>query len=147
MNTLNYSIIINASKEKVWNTMLQDATYRLWTKPFNETSYYQGDWSEGSEIRFLGTDKDGNNLGGMLSRIAKNIPYEYVSIQHLGVIENGVEKPWDIENIGYENYTLTEKDGGIQVDIELTNTPEEYNEMMNEMWPKALQVLKDLSEK
>lgn len=145
MNKLHFSIFINAPKEKVWNTMLEDATYREWTKPFNETSYYEGDWSEGSKMYFLGIDKDSGNKGGMISRIAKNIPFEYVSIQHLGVLENGVEKPWEGE--GFENYAFTEKDSGTQVDVELTNIPDEYMEMMHAMWPKSLDVLKSLAEK
>ena len=86
MNTLNFSILINADKEKVWNTMLEDATYRQWTKPFNETSYYEGDWSEGSKIYFLGKDENGQPSGGMMSEIAKNKPFEYISIKHLGII-------------------------------------------------------------
>lgn len=144
MHVLKFSIFIDAPREKVWNTMLGDATYRQWTKPFNETSFYRGDWSEGSKILFLGTDSDGKNEGGMFARIAKNVPFEYVSIQHLGVIENGVEKPWESE--GFENYSFTEKDNGTQVDIELTHIPEEYKDMMSEMWPKALDVLKGLAE-
>ena len=147
MNKLEFSIFIQAPKEKVWNTMLEDATYREWTKPFNETSYYKGDWTEGSKILFLGNDKEGKNEGGMVSRIAKNIPFEHVSIQHLGVIENGVEKPWEGEGEGFENYTFTKKEGGTQVDIELTNIPDSYMEMMNAMWPKALDALKALAEK
>lgn len=147
MNTLNYSIFINADKEKVWNTMLEDATYRQWTKAFNETSHYVGDWSEGSKIHFLGTDENGDNLGGMVSEIAKNIPFEYVSIKHLGIIENGVEKPYDENTVGFENYSFTEKDGGTQLDVELTNLPVEYQDMMNEMWPKALDILKEISER
>jgi len=147
MNTLNYSIFIDAPKEKVWDTMLEDATYREWSKPFNETSYYEGDWSEGSKILFLSKDKDGNTAGGMNSKIAKNIPYQYISIQHLGLIENGVEKPWEGEGDGFESYTFIEKDGGTQVDVELTNIPDSYLEMMNEMWPQALEALKALAEK
>ena len=57
-------MFINAPRKKVWATMLEDTTYREWTKPFNETSYYEGDWSEGSKILFLGTDKDGKVNGG-----------------------------------------------------------------------------------
>ena len=146
MNTLHFSIFINAPKEKVWDTMLEDATYRLWTKPFNETSYYEGDWSEGSQILFLGTDTERNVSGGMISRIAKNIPFEYVSIQHLGMIENGVETLFEGDN-AFENYTLVEKDGGIELRIEMTNTLDEYVAYMNETWPKALDVLKALAEK
>ena len=147
MNTLNFSIFINAPKEKVWATLLQDKTYREWTKPFNETSYYEGDWSEGSKMLFLGTDKEGKNSGGMFSHIAKNVPFEYVSTKHLGVIENGVEKPFENGSECFENYALTEKDGGTQLDIELTNIPDSYMEMMTTMWPKALDVVKALAEK
>lgn len=151
MNTLKFSIFINAPKEKVWNTMLEDATYREWTKPFDETSYYQGEWSEGSKILFLSTDKstdaEKNIVRGMSSRIAKNIPFEYISIQHLGMIENGIEKPWEGEGDGFENYIFTEKDGGTKLDIELINLPDSFTEMMNTMWPKALEVLKALAEK
>lgn len=146
MNTVNYSIFIHAPREKVWSAMLGDATYREWTKPFSESSYYEGDWSEGSPIRFLSKDKDGNVAGGMSSRIAKNVPFEYVSIQHLGTIEGGVEKPWEGEGEGFENYAFTEKDGGIQLDIQLTNIPDAYMPMMNEMWPQALDVLKTIAE-
>lgn len=146
MNTLHFSIFINAPKETVWETMLQDSTYRLWTKPFNETSYYEGDWSEGSQMLFLGTDTERNVSGGMISRIAKNIPFEYVSIQHLGMIENGVETRFEGNN-AFENYTLIEKDGGVELRIEMTNTLDEYVAYMNETWPKALDVLKALAEK
>lgn len=127
--------------------MLDDAPYREWTKPFNETSYYKGDWSEGSKIFFLGTDKNGENEGGMVSEIVKNIKNEYISIRHLGVINKGIEELWDEDKYGFENYTLKEKDGGTEVFIEIINTPEEYAQMMNDMWPKALEVLKNLAEK
>lgn len=147
MQNLHFSIFINAKVVKVWDTMLEDATYRQWTKVFNETSYYEGDWSEGSKIRFLGTDPKTGEEGGMISRIKENRQHEYVSIEHLGLINKGVEELWGEEKNGFENYLFTEKDGGTQLDIELTNLPEEYTPMMNEMWPKALQVLKELAEK
>lgn len=147
MNTLHFSIFINAPIKKVWDTMLEDATYRQWTKAFNPTSYYEGDWSEGSKILFLGTDPAGNIEGGMVSRIKENREHEYISIEHLGIINKGVEELFPDNKYGYENYSFSEKDGGTQLDIELTNLPEEYTGMMNEMWPKALEVLKGLAEK
>src|SRR5690606_4647550 len=91
MKKLQFSIFINASKEKVWDTMLGEDTYRQWTKAFNPTSRFEGDWSEGSKILFIGTDENGENEGGMVSRIAENRPYEYISIEHLGFVQGGVE--------------------------------------------------------
>ena len=35
MQKLNFKIDINAPKEKVWSTMLEDKTYREWTDSFS----------------------------------------------------------------------------------------------------------------
>lgn len=147
MKTLQYKIFINAPREKVWDTMLSDATYRVWTAPFCEGSYYKGDWSEGSNITFLGPNPATGNEGGMLSRIKKNTLHEYVSIEHFGEINEGVEKLYDAEKLAHENYTFLDKDGGTEIQVELTSVPDEYNEMFDESWPKALEVLKTLAEK
>lgn len=69
--------------------MLSDKTYREWTKVFNLTSHFEGDWSEGSKMLFLGTDENGENEGGMVSRIVKSAPHEYMSIEHIGLIGDG----------------------------------------------------------
>lgn len=150
MQKIHASIFIQAPKEKVWNTMLSDATYREWTAAFNQGSYYKGDWSEGSKILFIGPNPDGNGEGGMVSRIHENRTYEYISIQHLGFYANGIEdttseeaKKW---TPAFENYTFTESGGMTEVSIEL-DTPDDYKGMFEEMWPKALRILKELCEK
>jgi len=150
MQKLKVSIEINAPKEKVWNTMLDDKTYRMWTTPFNEDSYYKGDWSKGSKIFFLGPDPETGKEGGMVSRIAENKLYEFISIEHLGIIKDGVEdttsedvKKW---TPAFENYTFQEKNGTTEVLVEM-DINDEYKEMFEGMWPKALQVLKEIAEK
>ena len=150
MEKMHHSIHIDAPKEKVWHTMLDDAPYREWTSVFNPTSRFEGDWSEGSKILFLGTDENGNNEGGMVSRIAENREYEFISIEHLGVIENGVEdttsekaQKWAP---AYENYTLVEKGGGTEVLVDM-DIEEEHKKMFEDMWPKALQKLKEIAER
>lgn len=150
MEKLNFKIEINAPKEKVWNTMLEDATYRLWTTPFSEGSYYKGDWSKGSKIIFLGPNPETGKEGGMVSRIAENKLYEYISIEHLGIINDGVEdttseevKKW---TPAFENYTFKEKNGKTDVLVDM-DINEEYKQMFQEMWPKALQKLKEIAEK
>jgi uncharacterized protein YndB with AHSA1/START domain len=150
MKKLHYSIHINAPREKVWDIMLSDATYREWTATFNPGgSYFEGNWTEGSKILFLGPGEDGR-LGGMVSTIAKCVPHEFVSIEHLGQIDNGIEdttservKAW---SGAHENYTFTEKEGETHLTVDL-DTVEEYVSYMEDTWPKALQKLKALSEK
>ena len=47
----------------------------------------------------------------------------------------------------FENYTFTQiDDNTTKVDVELTAMPDERVPMFNEMWPKALDLLKDLCE-
>ena len=150
MKKLHFSILINAPREKVWNTMLDDATYRQWTAPFNPGgSYYEGSWDEGAEIRFLGPSQDGSEVGGMLSRIKENRLHEFLSIEHIGLIQNGVAdttsdavKAWVP---AFENYTFIDKDGGTELRVE-TDSNEEFADMFSDAWPKALEVLKGLAE-
>ena len=87
---------------------------------------------------------------GMVSRIKENRKYEYISIEHLGLIKDGVEdttseeaKKWAP---AYENYTFIEKDGGTEVQID-QDIEEEHKEMFEGMWEKALQKLKDIAER
>lgn len=150
MPTLHFSIQINAPKQKVWDIMLADATYRAWTEPFHASSYYQGDWSEGSKMLFLGPNDDGTT-SGMVSRIETNRLYEFISIEHRGEMQNGVEdttservKKWAG---AHENYTFTEKAGVTEVVVDLDMDIEgEFAEMFKNMWPKALNTLKEIVE-
>ena len=91
MDRLHSSIFINAPREKVWDTMLNDVTYREWTTEFNPGSHYKGSWEEGSKILFVGPDENGEGAMGMVSRIKENRKYEFISIEHLGILKDGVE--------------------------------------------------------
>ena len=82
--------------------------------------------------------------------IAENRKHEYLSIEHLGCVVKGVDdfesdevKAW---TPAYENYTLTEVDGctELAVDIEVPST---YQAFFEEVWPRALKAVKELSEK
>ncbi len=149
MEKMHFSVQINAPKEKVWDTMLSDATYRQWTEGFNPGGYYVGDWEQGSKMLFLGPDPKDGEAAGMVSRIKENRKYEFLSIEHLGIVKNGVEdttsdeaKKWAP---AFENYTFVEKDGGTELSVD-QDMLEEYKKSFEEMWPKALQKLKELSE-
>ncbi len=144
MKRLNFSIPIHAPKEKVWRTLLDDSTYRAWTSVFGEGSHVEGDWSEGSKMLFLG-----DTGTGISSRIARHLPNEYLSIEHLGLVKNGVED-FDSEETkswsgALENYILRENDGITTLDIEL-DTAESHEHYFLNTWPKALQKVKELAE-
>jgi Activator of Hsp90 ATPase homolog 1-like protein len=149
MKRINFSITINATPEKVWHTMLDDQPYREWTKAFNEGSYYKGSWEQGSKILFLGPDPKTGKEGGMVSRIAENRPYEFISIEHLGLVSEGIEDTTSEEARkwapAYENYTFKEKDGTTELLVEMDSEESMVEEFSN-MWPAALQKLKEMAE-
>lgn len=151
MQTIHFAITINASKERVWNTMLQDALYREWTAGFNPhgSSWFEGDWTAGSKILFLGEGQDGK-VGGMVSRIKEVRPHDFVSIEHLGVVEDGKEDTTsDVAKQfapAFENYTFVDRDGATEVLVDM-DTLEEHRQMFEANWPKALQALKQLAER
>jgi hypothetical protein len=129
--------------------MLSDASYRQWTKVFMEGSYFKGNWEQGSKILFLAPMGDGRGEGGMVSRIAESRPYEFVSIEHLGMVKDGVEdtesdyvKQWAG---AHENYTFEVEGSGTKLTIDM-DLEESEADKLEQAWKKALETLKTLVE-
>ena len=152
MKKLQFTVHINAPAAKIYDLMLginNKSTYEQWTSLFNPTSTYEGSWEKGSKMLFVGVDEKGEK-GGMVSRIAENIPNRFVSIQHYGLFkadEEITEGP-EVEKWGngFENYTFEENNGTTTVGVDL-DTTEDFLDYMNQTFPKALDKLKELCEK
>lgn len=151
MQKLQFKIEINASVAKVYNLMLgldNKQSYEEWTAAFNPTSTYEGSWLKGSKILFIGT-AEGGKRGGMVAEIAENIPNQFISIHHRGILDGDQEitegEAVELWASGFENYTFEDLGGSslIMVDVDI---PDEYLEYMNGLWPKALERLKELAE-
>lgn len=144
MKSLEFRTIIAAPVSLVWETMLNDDTYREWTKAFEEGSHYEGSWEEGSKIHFL------NSTGsGMVAKVAEHKLHEFVSIQILGFIADGIEdteseevKAW---TPSYENYYFESTNDGTELRVTV-EVPPEYVDMMTQSWLKALELLKSMCE-
>jgi len=150
MEKLRQKVFINVLRARVWDVMLADDTYREWTSAFHPGSYYKGDWSEGSKILFLGPGDDGGGEGGMVSRIRENRRHEFISVEHLGIVHNGVEdteseaaKAWAP---AYENYTFADSNGGTELTIEM-DIQSEQKENFEKLWADALSRLKTIAER
>jgi hypothetical protein len=145
MEKLEYKILINAPREKVWDILWSDATYPVWTGVFSEGSRVETDWKEGSKVLFLGGENE-----GLVSSIAANRSNEFMSFKHLGMIKNGVED-FDSEATrqwagSHENYTLKTVDDKTEltVDLEVSEQDKEY---FVKIWPTAMDKVKELAEK
>ncbi|KAB2931166.1 MAG: SRPBCC domain-containing protein [Leptonema illini] len=143
MKRLHFDIVIKAPVEKVWECMLGDTGYRSWTRVFSEGSFFRGEWKTGAKMLFLAPFE--GSEGGMVSRIKEASPYKHVMIEHLGMIENGVEdttsekvKPWAGAE---ENYFFKEHAEGTELRIE-TDMDDQHVEFFERVWPQALATLK-----
>lgn len=152
MEKLQFKVNIQAPVNRVYNLMLgidDKSTYEQWTFLFNPTSTYEGSWSKGSKILFVGVDEKGEK-GGMVSRIVENIPNRFVSIQHYGMLAAGKEitEGPEVEKWanGFENYTFEESNGATILTVDL-DTTEDFVDYMNQNYPKALNKLKEICEK
>ncbi len=152
MKKLRYTKEISASPEHVHDVMLglsDKNTYQQWTTAFNPTSSWEGGWNKGDKITFIGISEDGAK-GGMVARIAENEPGKFVSIEHYGVLEKGVEitegEKVDSWKGAHENYTFAATADGTRVTVEM-DTVDEYASYFDETWPKALDKLKEVCEK
>jgi hypothetical protein len=148
METLHLEIRIDAPAARVYETMLAQDTYREWTAAFNPTSRYQGSWDKGSKILFL-ADGEGGRVEGMVSRIRENIPHKYLSIEHLGILKEGVEILSGPEVEAWagclEQYSFSEAGGTTLLKVSLDTLPE-YRDYFNNTYPRALDKLKAICE-
>jgi hypothetical protein len=152
MEKLQFKVSINAPVTKIYDFMLgisSKSTYEQWTALFNPTSTYEGGWSKGNKIHFVGIDENGEK-GGMVSKIVENMLNQFVSIQHYGLLKENKEitEGPEVEKWanGFENYTFEENNGTTTVTVDL-DTTEDFVGYMNEAYPKALDKLKELCEK
>jgi hypothetical protein len=151
MKRVQFIVKINAPANKVYDLMLgisKKLTYEQWTALFNNTSTYEGNWKKGSKMLFVGTDENGEK-GGMVSEIMENIPSQFISIRHYGLVkanEEITEGP-EVEKWanGFENYTFEENNKTTTVTVDL-DTTEDFLDYMNETYPKALEKLREICE-
>lgn len=151
MKKLQFKISIASPVSKVFDLMLglsNKSTYEAWTALFNPTSSFEGTWENGSKMLFIGIDENGEK-GGIISKVAENIPNQFVSLHHYGLYKAGEEitdgpevEKWAN---GYENYTFEDNKGSTSliVDIDVT---EEYESYFNNTYPTALNKLKEICE-
>jgi len=146
MKTLNYFITIHANREMVWNTMLRSETYKEWAKAFSDESQYEGEWKEGNFVNFFDP-----NMGGTKALLEVVVPHYHICARHVAILskdgtedtEGEIAKKW----IGVtEAYQLNENQGVTELTIEI-KTHEDFEQMFNDSWPGALNLLKEICER
>lgn len=145
MKKLTFKTAIAASRQKVWDTMLNPDTYRIWVNDSWPGSYYEGKWGKGENLRFLMP-----NEGGTLAKLVEFKPYEFVLVEQIASINKDGSEDRDSAEAktwvgSTESYTFTEKNGKTELLVEVNTFPE-WASMFEDGWPRALDRLKQISE-
>ena len=144
LKRLQWSVDVAAPVSRVYQMLVGPESYRQWTSAFGEGLYFEGSWRQGERIRFLSPEGH-----GVVSEIAENRPNEFISIRHLGYIDDDGVEDTSSEAIrawapAYENYSFTATPQGTRLTVEQDITDE--FEGMPDAWPGALETLKALCE-
>lgn len=142
MKEIEFSVEINATKDKVWSVLWEDVSFRDWAGIIDEGTYMKGVMEEGNEIQFISSV----NGYGVTDRIEKLITNEFVLFRHSsdtqesGQLER--EKEW---TGGSESYFLSE-DKGVTTLVVKSDIPKEQEEIFRNRFPEALKRIKALAE-
>lgn len=142
MIEMQFTVEINATKERVWNTLWQDETFRDWANIIDEGTYMKGVLKEGNEIQFI-SSKNGYGVTSFVEKLTRN---EFVLFRHMAdTKESGEqerEKDWAG---GTESHSLTEENGVTTLTVTF-DVPTEMEEIFMVRFPKALERVKLLAE-
>src|SRR5204862_2498632 len=120
MKEMQFSVVINATKERVWDTLWQDETLREWAGIIDPGTHMVGDLKEGNEIQFI----SGNGYG-VTSLVEKLTPGEFALLRHSAdTKENGKQERENQWTGGKESYSLAEKDGSTTLTAAFDVQPE-----------------------
>lgn len=142
MKEIQFSVEINAPKETVWNTLWQDKTLRDWAGIIDPGTHLVGELKEGGEIQFISA-----NGYGVTSLVDKLVVNEFLLFKHSAdTQEEGTRERAKEWTGGVESYSLTERNG-VTALLVAFDVPPEQEEYFMANYPKALQRVKELSEK
>lgn len=139
MKFLEFEIQINATPEKVWETLFSQNSYKKWGSAMNEGTYFEGNWEVGSIMKFL--DPQNN---GMYNLVTENIRFKVLGMKHLGWILKGELSPQNWEDSTL-NYILEPSENGTLLKGTV-NSLDEFVEFFNSKYPQNFEHIKRLAE-
>lgn len=142
MKPMQFTIRIQASRAKVWETLWQDDSFRSWAGLIDPGTYMVGNLKQGEEVQFISAE----NGYGVTSLVEKLDAGEYLLLRHSEDTKEAGEQQREEEwTGGEESYLLEEKDGVTTLNVAF-DVPLELKEYFEENYPKALQRIKELAE-
>ena len=133
MREIQFTIDINASKERVWATLWEDATFRDWAKIIDDGTCIKGVLEEGNEVQFI-SSVSGYGVTDLVERL---VPNEFILFRHSADTKDSGEQLRESEwTGGAESYSLSEN-YGVTTLLVKTDVPLEQEETMLIRFPLA----------
>ena len=140
---MRFSIEIHATRDRVWDTLWNDETFRQWAGLIDPGTYMTGKLDVDNKIQFISAE----NGYGVTSLVEQVVANELLVLRHSADTqdngENDREPQW---TGGSEQYSLEEKEGVTLLTVEF-DVPIELEKEFNANYPKALDKVKELSER
>lgn len=141
MKQLQFSIHIHEPKEKVWDTLWQDATLREWAGMIDPGTHMVGALQKGNQVQFLSASGY-----GVTSLVEELIPGEFVLLRHSADTQDEGKQERDKQwTGGTESYSLTEKDENTTLTIAF-DVPVELEAFFLDTYPKVMEKIKLLAQ-
>jgi hypothetical protein len=145
MKNLKYKIDINATVSTIWDVLIGTETYKVWVKSFSPNSYFDGEWIQDTEIKFLDPD-----MGGTKAILEIVEPEKRLLAKHIAIISKEGKESTTGEMADKwlgttEDYILVNNGNTSTLKV-LINTHQDFIPMFDQAWPTALASIKQMSE-
>lgn len=145
MKRKQYETKISAPRERVWENLWGEESYKEWTSAFTEGSKVETNWEEGGKILFLNAENE-----GMVARIVEKKAPEKMAFKHLGMIDKHGNEDFESERVkawsgAEEIYILKENGQNTELIVKM-DLDEGHEDYFDKAWPKAFEKLKNLAE-
>lgn len=141
MEQVEFSININASREKVWNTLWNDETFRQWADIIDPGTHMVGELKEGAEVQFI--SGNGYGVSSLVSKLTDN---KFLELKHRAdTKDNGSNGRDDHWTGGKESYSLLSEGELVRLRVAF-DVPPELVDYFNENYPKAMECIRRLAE-
>lgn len=142
MQKQQFSIKIKAPRERVWNTLWDDETFRDWANIIDEGTYMVGELKEGNEVQFI-SSASGYGVTSLVEKLAQN---EFISFRQMADTKDSGEREREKEwTGGEESYSLAENNDFTTLTVNI-DVPPGQEETFKIRFPKALERVKILAE-
>lgn len=145
METREYEIDIAAPAKAVWDTLLDPQSCEKWIKAWSEQSSFMGKWGLGEQVSFFDP-----TMGGTKAVLDVFKPMQQMVVRHIAILNKHMQEDTVSEEakrwVGcLDDYRLETTAEGTRLKVSVS-VHESFLPMFDATWPKALEMIKQLSE-